>query len=219
MVGRGLNDPSGESHEPARTAGDHLAWGLARLLDLMADTMFSQRYGHRAVVLETIAAVPGMVAAMLLHLRSLRSLTGDHGWIRTLLDEAQNERMHLMTFVEIARPIWWERWFIVIGQALFLAGYLVLYVIAPGPAHRMVGYLEEKAVASYSAYLEQLEHTSEGARQAPVVAVNYWHLPATATLRDVVGRIRDDECRHRDVNHAMAEQIASGCRSGFDESR
>ena len=91
-------------------------------------------------------------------------------------------------------------------------------VITAADGHAIEGS-EEKAVASYSAYLEQLEHTSEGARQAPVVAVNYWHLPATATLRDVVGRIRDDECRHRDVNHAMAEQIASGCRSGFDESR
>ena len=218
MVGRGLNLPSVPGHAPARTAGDHLAWGLARLFDLMANRMFARRYGHRAVVLETIAAVPGMVAAMLLHLHSLRTLSGDNGWIKVLLDEAQNERMHLMTFVEIARPSWWERWFIVSGQALFFGGYLVLYLIAPGPAHRMVGYLEEKAVESYSAYLAQLDQTGEGARPAPAVAVNYWHLPATATLSDVVGRIRDDECRHRDVNHAMADQIAGGCRSGIDES-
>lgn len=65
------------SHVAARTAGAHLAWALARFLDLIADRLFAQRYGHRAVVLETVAAVPGMVAAMLQHLRSLRSQGAD----------------------------------------------------------------------------------------------------------------------------------------------
>ena len=63
---------------------------------------FAKRYGHRAVVLETIAGVPGMVAGTLRHLRALRRMESDNGWIQTLLNEAENERMHLMTFVEIA---------------------------------------------------------------------------------------------------------------------
>ena len=66
-----------------------------------ADTFFARRYGHRAVVLETVAAVPGMVGGALQHLQSLRLLEGDHGWIRTLLDEAENERMHLMSFIRL----------------------------------------------------------------------------------------------------------------------
>jgi ubiquinol oxidase len=82
----------------------------------------------------------------------------------------------------------------------------------------MVGHLEEKAVASYSDYLTQLAESGEGARPAPAIAVNYWQLPPTATLSDVVGRIRDDECRHRDINHAMADQIASGRKLDFDHS-
>jgi len=42
--------------------------------------------------LETVAGVPGMVGAMARHLRSLRTMTRDHGWIHTLLEEAENER-------------------------------------------------------------------------------------------------------------------------------
>ena len=40
----------------------------------LADKFFARRYGHRAVVLETIAGVPGMVAGMWIHLKSLRQM-------------------------------------------------------------------------------------------------------------------------------------------------
>jgi len=33
---------------------------VTKFLRLFADTFFAKRYGHRAVVLETVAAVPGM---------------------------------------------------------------------------------------------------------------------------------------------------------------
>ena len=43
-------------------------------------------------------------AGMIRHLRSLRTMKRDHGWIPTLLEEAENERMHLMTFIKIKQP-------------------------------------------------------------------------------------------------------------------
>lgn len=46
----------------------------------------------------------GMVGAMVRHLKSLRLMKRDHGWIHTLLEEAENERMHLMTALRIANP-------------------------------------------------------------------------------------------------------------------
>ena len=39
----------------------------------------------RIIMLETVAGVPGMIAAMARHFDSLRKLTRDHGWIHTLL--------------------------------------------------------------------------------------------------------------------------------------
>ena len=71
----------------------------------LADKLFARRYGHRAVVLETIAGVPGMVAGMWIHLKSLRQMRTGYGpMIRELLAEAENERMHLMFFIDLARP-------------------------------------------------------------------------------------------------------------------
>lgn len=40
---------------------------------------------RRIIFLETVAGVPGMVAAMTRHLQSLRKMRRDHGWIHTLL--------------------------------------------------------------------------------------------------------------------------------------
>jgi ubiquinol oxidase len=60
-----------------------------------------EKYGCHAMMLETVAAVPGMVGGMMLHLKSLRRFEESGGWIRTLLDEAENERMHLMTLIQV----------------------------------------------------------------------------------------------------------------------
>jgi len=43
----------------------------------------------------------------------------DKGWIRILLDEAENERMHLMTFIHIAKPRGFERFLILFTQGVF----------------------------------------------------------------------------------------------------
>ena len=96
-------------HRAPRNVGDRWAYAITRALRFFADLVFAQRYGHRAVVLETVAAVPGMVGATLTHLRCLRRSETDNGWIRRLMDEAENERMHLMTFIQIAQPSGAER--------------------------------------------------------------------------------------------------------------
>lgn len=49
------------------------------------------------------------MAGALLHCKSLRRMEHSGGWIKALLEEAENERMHLMTFVEITKPRLWER--------------------------------------------------------------------------------------------------------------
>ena len=84
-------------HHHPRDLRDRFALGFTKLLRFCADTFFAKRYGHRAIVLETVAAVPGMVGATVNHLKCLRRMCGDNGWIRTLMEEAENERMHLMT--------------------------------------------------------------------------------------------------------------------------
>ena len=95
------------------------------------------------MVLETVAAVPGMVAGMLRHISSLRRVEDDRATIRIRLDEAENERMHLMTLMEIAQPSGFERLLILLAQVIFFTSFLTLYVVSGRTAHRLVGYFEE----------------------------------------------------------------------------
>ena len=194
-------------HFEPKNLSDKVAFLFTKFLRLLADTFFKKRYGHRAVVLETIAAVPGMVAGMLVHLKSLRKIEDDRGWIKILLDEAENERMHLMTFIHIAKPTAIERFIIMIAQFIFIITYGIIYLASQRTAHRIVGYFEEEAVISYTEYLNELETGAIPDQPAPEIAINYWNLPLHSTLKDVVRVIRDDEAGHRDVNHSFADLI------------
>ncbi len=195
-------------HHVPKTISDHIALAVAKAMRVPADLFFARRYGHRAVVLETIAAVPGMVGGALQHLKSLRTMQNDRGKIKTLLDEAENERMHLMTFVEITKPTWLERMIVLIVQGLMFNFYFWLYLITPKTCHRMVGYLEEEAIISYTEYLAEIDRGSIKNVSAPRIAIDYWHLSAGASLRDLVIAIRADEVRHRRVNHAFADRMS-----------
>jgi len=172
-----------------------------------ADTFFQKRYGHRAVVLETVAGVPGMVAGMWTHLTSLRKMQTGYGpKIRTLLSEAENERMHLMTFIAIAKPNAFERILVLLVQAVFWNFFFVIYVFFPRTAHRIVGYFEEEAVYSYTEYLKEIDDGKIENIDAPKIAIEYWNLPQNAKLRDVVIAVREDEAHHRDTNHQFANE-------------
>lgn len=193
------------SHHTPETISDRIALAIVKTMRVPADLFFAKRYGHRAVVLETVAAVPGMVGGMLQHLKSLRVMKNDQGKIKTLLDEAKNERMHLMTFIVIAKPTWFERLVVLAVQGVMFNLYFLLYLITPKTCHRIVGYLEEEAVISYTEYLAEIDSGAIKNVPAPQLAIDYWSLPADALLRDVVTTIRADEIRHRDVNHAFAD--------------
>lgn len=194
-------------HREPRNLSDRIAYRLTRALRYLADTFFARRYGNRAVVLETVAAVPGMVAGTLQHLRALRRMESDHGWIRTLLEEAENERMHLMTFIEIAQPSRLERWLVVLAQGVFYNLFFLLYLLSPRTAHRVVGYFEEEAVVSYTQYLEAIDSGACANVSAPALAIDYWGLAPDARLRDVAVAVRADEAHHRDVNHRFADML------------
>ncbi|MEO0387424.1 MAG: alternative oxidase [Pseudomonadota bacterium] len=199
-----------ESHHAPKDLSDRIALRIVKFMRIFADAFFAKRYGHRAVVLETVAAVPGMVGGLLQHLKSIRHIRDDEGWIRELLEEAENERMHLMTFIHISQPMRIERLIIMIAQAVFYNVYFWTYLFAPKTAHRIVGYLEEEAVVSYTQYLEGIDAGKIENVPAPQIAIDYWSLSADARLRDVVIAVRADEAAHRDVNHSFADTLTAG---------
>ena len=189
------------------TLSDRFAYSMTIFFRLIADTFFAQRYGHRAVVLETIAGVPGMVAGMWMHFKSLRSMKVGYGkHIREMLAEAENERMHLMFFIEIAKPNIFERSLVLFSQFLFGAFYFFMYVFFTKTAHRMIGFFEDEAVKSYSEYLKMIENGEIENVKAPQIAIEYYNLKSNARLIDLVKCVKADEEHHSEVNHKYADE-------------
>ena len=182
-----------------------LAMSMTKFFRFVADTFFAKRYGHRAVVLETVAGVPGIVAGVWLHLKSLRKMKTGYGPdIREMLSEAENERMHLMFFIEIAKPNWFERYLVLFAQLIFMIFYFILYVIDYKTAHRMIAYFEEEAVKSYTDYLGLVESGEVENVPAPRLAIQYYKMGSNAKLSDLIKKVRADEQHHSEVNHKYA---------------
>lgn len=180
---------------------DIFAKSMTRFFRFTADTFFAHRYGHRAVVLETVAGVPGMVAGMWLHLKSLRKMkTGWGPQIREMLAEAENERMHLMFFIEITKPNFLERMLVLTAQGVFWWFYFIVYIIDFKTAHRMIAYFEEEAVKSYTQYLELIEKGKVENVPAPQLAIDYYKLSSDAKLSDMIYCVRADEAKHSQIN-------------------
>ncbi len=181
---------------------DWFAIFMTKFFRFFADIFFAKRFGHRAVVLETIAGVPGMVAGMWIHLKSLRQMKTGYGpMIRELLDEAENERMHLMFFIEIAKPNLLERLLVIFAQSIFWIFYFLLYVFFPRTAHRMIHYFEDEAVKSYTEYLNLVNKGEIENKAAPLIAIEYYDLKKDARLSDLIIKVREDEIKHSKKNY------------------
>ena len=187
---------------------DTFALSMTKFFRVIADTFFAKRYGHRAVVLETVAGVPGMVAGVWMHFKSLRVMKAGYGeQIREMLAEAENERMHLMFFIEIAKPNFFERLIVLCAQIVFGLFYLFMYVFFTRTAHRMIGYFEDEAVKSYTEYLELVETGKVENIPAPKLAISYYKLGSDSKLSDLIRCVRADEEHHSETNHNYADKL------------
>ncbi|KAJ5642963.1 uncharacterized protein N7484_005470 [Penicillium longicatenatum] len=176
---------------------------------ILNEDMTEEKWLRRFIFLESVAGVPGMVAGMLRHLKSLRQMRRDNGWIETLLEEAYNERMHLLTFLQLAQPTPLMRFMVLGAQCVFFTGFSVAYLISPQICHRFVGYLEEEAVITYSKAIRDLDNGRlprwESLR-APDMAVRYWEMPVDQRcMRSLLLYVRADEAKHCEVNHTLGD--------------
>jgi hypothetical protein len=151
-----------------------------------------------------------MVAAIIRHFKSLRSMTPDGGMLQMFLEEANNERMHLLTFVRMKNPNSFFRFAVLFGQFGFGAAFTVAYMISPRFCHRFVGYVEEEACSTYTKIIGAIEAAPEGSdlgawrtEVAPSIAIAYWKLGEKGTVLDLMYAVRADEAEHRDVNHLV----------------
>ncbi|OQE45890.1 hypothetical protein PENCOP_c001G00571 [Penicillium coprophilum] len=214
------------AHRQAANWSDWIALGTVRFFRWGMDTvtgykhpkpgqelparfiMTERKWLNRFIFLESVAGVPGMVGGMLRHLRSLRKMKRDNGWIETLLEEAYNERMHLLTFMNIAEPGWFMRLMVLGAQGVFFNGFFLAYLASPRICHRFVGYLEEEAVITYTRAIAEVEKgklPEWNDLYAPEIAIKYWRMPeGKRKMRDLLLYVRADEAKHREVNHTLA---------------
>eukprot|EP00584_Thalassiosira_punctigera_P008381 CAMPEP_0172528588 /NCGR_PEP_ID=MMETSP1067-20121228/2939_1 /TAXON_ID=265564 ORGANISM="Thalassiosira punctigera, Strain Tpunct2005C2" /NCGR_SAMPLE_ID=MMETSP1067 /ASSEMBLY_ACC=CAM_ASM_000444 /LENGTH=495 /DNA_ID=CAMNT_0013312529 /DNA_START=21 /DNA_END=1508 /DNA_ORIENTATION=- len=207
------------THVPAVTFSDKTALFAVKCVRFAFDTATMWNIGsitkekilNRAIFLETIAAIPGMVAAIIRHFRSLRNMARDGGMLNMFLEEANNERMHLLTFIRMKEPGYLFRAAVIGAQFGFGSFFLTAYVINPTWCHRFVGYIEEEACQTYTKILKEMDDAPSGsdlaewgADDAPKIAKGYWHLGERGTVYDVMQVVRADEAEHRDVNHAVS---------------
>ena len=152
-----------------------------------------------------------MVAAIIRHFRSLRNMTRDGGMLNMFIEEANNERMQLLTFIRMKDPGKLFRAAVIGAQFGFGTFFTVAYILNPTWCHRFIGYIEEEAVHAYTKILKAMAEAEPGSdlyewkmEEAPKIAKGYWHLGEHGNVWDVMRAVRADEAEHRDVNHAVS---------------
>jgi hypothetical protein len=141
------------THMPPNSLSDKLAMWTIQAIRFNFDWMSGYSFGPltekkaitRMVFLETVAGVPGSIGAIVRHLASLRRMRRDGGFIATLMAEAENERMHLLTALEVRKPGPFMKAMVFLTQGIFFNFFWVAYLASPKFCHRLVGYLEEEA--------------------------------------------------------------------------
>ncbi|GAB1210621.1 Alternative oxidase, mitochondrial precursor, partial [Aspergillus pseudonomiae] len=127
--------------------------------------------------------------------------------IETLLEEAYNERMHLLTFLKLSQPGPAMHFMVLAAQCVFFTGFSLAYLISPRICHRFVGYLEEEAVITYTKAIQELDRGNLplwSNMEAPAMAIKYWQMPeGQRSIRSLLMYVRADEANHRDVNHTL----------------
>jgi hypothetical protein len=127
--------------------------------------------------------------------------------LNMFLKEANNKRMHLLTFICMKEPGTAFRVVVIGVQFGFSGFFLTAYMINPAWCHRFVGYIEEEACHTYTSTrilreMEDAPHGSELSKwkddDAPKIAKGYWALGEDGTIFDVMKAVRADEADHRD---------------------
>jgi len=209
------------THQEPETFSDRAAFQAVKIVRGIFDTgtgwsnekiVTPEKILNRVIFLETVAAVPGMVAAVTRHFRSLRRMERDGGLMHLFLEEANNERMHLLSFIKMKDPVMLFRGAVIFSQFGFGTAFLLAYMASPKFCHRFVGYIEEEACHTYTKIVGAIEEAPNGSdlaawrtEHAPAIAKAYWKLGETGTVLDLVYAVRADEAEHRDVNHACSD--------------
>ena len=91
------------------------------------------------------------------------------------MEEAENERMHLMNFITNAKPNFFEQLIVLVAQGIVFNLYFILYSLSYflKSMSQIVGYFEEERVMSYTQFLKEVEEGRFENAPAPQISNNY----------------------------------------------
>ena len=186
---------------------DFVALYIAKTFRFSAKKVFAKYFIYYLLFLETFARSSSAAASQWIHLKCLQKVKYDRDWIKILTNQAENERIHLITIIEIIQPKLFVRLLIIFGQITYQILYLFLYIIFPRTAHRFIGYSREESARDYNNYLEHLENDVSLNINASQISIKHWNLDSKAKLIDVVKLISKDKMNHATINHKVADTI------------
>ena len=119
--------------------------------------------------------------------------------LNKFIEQVNNERMHLLTLIQLKDPGPFFRAAAMAGQAGFGTAYLVMYMISPALCNRFVRYIQEEARHTYAMIIEEMENSPDGSalalwrtEQAPDNAKGYWNIGDDVTVFDVIKAVAAD---------------------------
>lgn len=204
-----------EHHQP-KGVRDWVAYGLLnsiiRMFDVLSgfqpNNMTEKKWGRHFLFMESISGVPRVIASFVRHLKAIFYKQHDSGAYHHLIQEEENERMHLFLWLTITNAGIFVKTSIALYQVFFAFFFGTMYTLSPRVGHRFLGYLEENIIRSYTLLIRDLEEgklPNWKTMREPKILFEYYELPEDKVFRDLILEVRADEVLHREVNHLMAE--------------
>ena len=187
-------------------------WLLKKIFDTFTlrpqHLMTEHKYVNRLILLNSISAVPGFMGAMCRHLKSLRTLKKDYGWINHLISEADNERMHLFMFLGMTTPSAILKVYLFGVQFMFSSLFFVSYMLSPRYCHKFMEYFQNQAVKTYTECIEAIDNgplSKWKTKPCSEEAAKYYELSSEATIRDMILAVRADAAISREIHRYYTE--------------
>lgn len=205
----------GTHHKP-QGIRDWVAFAWIKMMIFGADIisrrpkMNEKLFLRRLLYLETMGAAVGLAAPTAQHMRHVIQFKGgEEGQIiNHLVEESDNERVHLYAILELKRPSLPTRIAVLMFQTAFFLMFTTIHFISPRVGFRYIGYLEEEAFDTYTKIIKGIDEGTLPEWKnypAPSELKMYYMLPDDAVLRDAYVCVRADEVMHREVNHHLGD--------------
>lgn len=181
---------------------------LARVIGAAFTRGYGERLEAKALVLETLAAIPAIVIGAIRALRAQRRRTDD-ALVRDCATEADNEHAHMLAFAAITELTWVDRLVVVMGQPVLAAAFALLHTVSERAAHRLCGHFEEEAMRTYAHHRAAVA----AGRPDPVLgafACERWSLPMGSRLSALLPILEQEESEHGRRHHEVADALRAG---------